>query len=301
MTYIIENANILKGQQINKASLLIDQGKISAIKPSFKRYNYMKMDAKPFIMTPTTILLKRKFPLEKSFSELKNYFIHEFIMNGCTAFLTTIHINQEHELSTKLKYLKTKLLNCPIDYIIGVQISLSNITQSFLRKCKREKVPAIFVEINNSDELYKLPWGWIREAMFPYNSPLIPLFRGKSERENNVARLHWKKLMEIEKIPFIEDELAENKPLSYSVLAKIGIFPFKGNIQQGQELSYNLYLRNDENRNIEEIELFHYHNSKLVITVHKGDVIRANEHVIFRPGFGEHVIIKTPSYYKIEA
>lgn len=301
MTYIIENANILKGQQINKASLLIDKGQISAIKPHFNRYNFMKMNIEPFIMTPTPILLKRKFPLEKSFSELKKYFIDEFILKGCTAFLTTVHINHEYELTAGLKRLRTKLLNCPIDYIIGVQITVPNVTQTFLRKCKREKVPAVFVQIENVDELYQLPWGWLRDAMFPYNSPLIPLFRNKSERENKFARLHWKNLMEKEKIPFIEDELSEETPLSYSALAKIGIYPFKGNIQQGHELSYNLYVRHEENRNIEEMELFHYHNSKLVVTVHKGDVIRANEHVIFRPGFGEHVKINTPSYFKIEA
>lgn len=301
MTYIIEKANILKGQQLYKASLLIDKGQISSINHCFKRYNFMRMNVEPYIMTPTPILLKRKFPLEKSFSDLKKYFIEEFISKGCTAFLTTTNIHQEQELNTELKRLKTKLLNSPIDYVIGVEISVQNLTQTFLRKCKREKVPAIFVQIEHIDDLYRIPWGWIREAMFPYNSPLIPLFRGKSERENKHTKLHWKKLMENEKIPFIADELAEDTPLSYSVLAKIGIFPFKGNIQQGQELSYNLYSMDQTNRMFEENELFHYHKSKLVVTVHKGDVIKANNYVLFRPGFGEHVKIKTPSYLKIEA
>lgn len=301
MTYIIENANILKGKQLTNTSLLIDNGFISAIKPNFNRYTYLRMNTESFIMTPTPILLKRTFPLDKPFSDLKNIFIEEFILKGCTAFLTTTHIHHEQELIKELKRLKTKLLNSPIDYIIGVTTSVQNLTPNFLRLCKREKIPAIFVQIDHEDKLYDLPWGWLREAMFPYNSPLIPLFRGKNERENKLSKLLWTKLMEIEKLPFIADELPEAMPLSYSVLAKIGIYPFKGNIQQGHELSYNLYEREDENRNIEEIELFHYHKSKLVVTVHKGDVIRANEYIMFRPGFGEYVKIKTPSYLKIEA
>ncbi|MFO1444616.1 hypothetical protein KDN24_15700 [Bacillus sp. Bva_UNVM-123] len=301
MTYIIENANILKGKQLNTASLLVDNGRISAMKQSFQKYKFMKMNAEPFIMTPTPTLFKKHLPIEKSFSEFKKYFMDEFILKGSTAFLTVAHISQEHELTTKIKRLKTQLFNCPIDYIIGVQIPVRLVTQTFLRKCKREKVPAIFIEIEQMDELYQLPWGWIREAMFPYNSPLIPVFKANNMKEQKQVHHDWICLMEEERIPFIKHELTEDAPLSNHALAKIGIFPFKSNIQQGHELSYNLYESSDEIRNIEELELFHYHNSKLVVTVHKGEVIRANDFVFFRPGFGEHVKINTPSYLKIEA
>lgn len=48
---------------------------------------------------------------------------------------------------------------------------------------------------------------------------------------------------------------------------------------------------------IEELDLFHYHNHRLLVTVHKGNVIRAGSNVFYRPGFGEEVTVKTPSYY----
>ncbi len=300
MTYIIENANILKGRETKISSLLVHNGQITAIKQSFKRYAYMKMNVSSFIMTSTPILLKNSLPMQSSYIEMKNYFIQEFILKGCTTFLTIANIHSESVLQTELKRLKARLLNCPMDYIIGVQIPIRLITQSFLRKCKREKVPAIFVEIQQMDELYQLPWGWIREAMFPYNSPLIPVFLTDNLREKKQFQLKWQKLMEEEKIPFIENELNEDEPLANSILAKIGIYPFKGNIQHGQELSYNLYMKSTEIEMIEEMELFSYHNNKLAVTVHKGEVIRANEQILFRPGFGEHVKIKTPSYIKID-
>lgn len=298
MTYIIENANMLMDQKIKKASLLIENGKISAIKPIFKRYQFIKMNAEPYIMTPSTILLNKKFPMDKPFPELKKYFKDEFILKGCTTFLTITPVITEHTLLSELKRLKTKLLNSPIDYIIGVRIPIRNLTQAFIRKCKREKVPAIFVETNHVDELYKIPWGWIREAMFPYNSPLIPIFTSDNKRERKRIKIEWMKVMEEAKIPFVKNELDDNEPLPLSVLAKIGIFPFKSSIQQGCELSYNLYLKSNEIRNIEETELFHYHRHKIVVTVHKGEVIRANDNVLFRPGFGEHVKITTPSFYQ---
>ncbi|WNS74024.1 hypothetical protein RRV45_13980 [Bacillus sp. DTU_2020_1000418_1_SI_GHA_SEK_038] len=296
MTYIIEYANILRDQKLTKASLLIDNGSILSIKQDFKRYKYTKMNAEPFIMTPTSILYKKDFPFDKPFLEMKKYYIEEFILKGCTAFLTMATIKYEYELSNAINRLKVQLLNSPIDYIIGVRVPIRLLTQSFLRKCKQEKVPAIFVDIYQMDELYDLPWGWLREAMFPYNSPLIPIFMNANKQDAN----EWNRLMNEEKIPFVEDELTEDQPIPKAILSKIGIYPFKGGIYQGCELSYNFYLKSREIRKIEESQLFHYHREKLVITVQNGDVVRSGSNVVFRPGYGKHVKIKTPSFFRID-
>ena len=42
------------------------------------------------------------------------------------------------------------------------------------------------------------------------------------------------------------------------------------------------------------------HENKLRITVHKGTVIKAGDQLNFQSGFGEHIIIKTPSFYTID-
>lgn len=301
MTYIIENANILKDQKITKASLLIDNGTILSIKPAFKRYKYIRMNADPFIMTPSPILLKTDFPYEKPFQEMKKFYTEEFLIKGCTAFITMAQVHYEHELTDSIKRLKVQLLNSPIDYFIGVKIPVRLLTQSFMRKCKKEKVPAIFVEIEQVDELYDIPWGWLRDAMFPYNSPLIPIFKSAKDREQKEAVTEWIRIMEEEKIPFVKEQIQEDSPIPYSVLSKIGIYPFKASIHQGCELTYNLYWKTREIRKIEEKQLFHYHRDKLVTTVQNGDIIRYGSKVIFRPGHGKHVTIITPSFYKIDA
>lgn len=296
MTYIIENANILKDQTLTNASLLIENGLIVSIKQDFKRYKYIKMNAEPFIMTPTSIFFKKDFPLEKSFQEMKEFYREEFILEGCTTFITVAPVKHEYELSAAIKRLKIQLLNSPIDFIIGVRIPIRLLTPAFLRKCKREKVPAVFVDINQVDELYDLPWGWLREAMFPYNSPLIPIFTNSNKQAAN----EWSRLMKEEKIPFVQEELQEGQPIPNDVLCKMGIYPFKASIYQGCELSYNFYLQSREIRKIEESELFHYHRDKLVITVQNGVVIRSGNDVVYRPGYGKHVKIKTPSFFKID-
>ena len=300
MAYIIENANILKEKKLHKTSLLVEKGRISMMRSDFNRYKHMRMNFDSYIMTPPPVLLIKEFPSHLSFQEMKHFYINEIILKGCTVFLTAARVHLEHELTSEIKRLKMKLINSPVDYVIGVRIPVRLLSPSFLRKCRREKVPAIFVDVCDEQELRRLPWGWLREAMFPYNSPLIPIFHGEIEKSLKQLKALWKETLEKERIPAIYEEIKENEPIPLPILSKIGIIPLKANIQQGTELSYNLYHTDAQIRYIEEDGLFHYHRNKLIITVHKGEVITAANKVYFRPGQGEHVEIKTPSFYKLE-
>jgi hypothetical protein len=85
--------------------------------------------------------------------------------------------------------------------------------------------------------------------------------------------------------------------LSVQVLNKIGLFPQKASLLHGSEVSYNLFLKAREIINVDEVELFHYHSDRLVVTVNKGKVVRAGEEVLFKPGYGEYVRVRTPSYF----
>lgn len=300
MTYIIDHANILKNQELLKASLLIDKGTILSIRQSFNKYKYIRMNAEPYIMTPTSILFKKEIPIEKTFQELKKFFIEEFILKGCTAFLTTARINHEYELSEKLRRIKVQLINSPIDYFIGIVIPARLLTTSFVRKCKKEKIPAVMIEIESVDELKNIPWGWLREALFPYNSCLIPDFTCINKKEEKKVQEEWNRVMEAEKLPHLKEQINENHPIPLHIMAQIGIYPLKGRIGQGSELSYNLYINNKEFENLDEERLFYNYKDKLLVTVHKGEIIRSGKDVVFRPGYGSHVKIITPSFFKIE-
>ncbi|WP_080845458.1 hypothetical protein [Cytobacillus gottheilii] len=297
MAYIIENANIVSGETIKESSLLVEKGKIATVKNSFQRYKYMRMDANSYLLTPIHVMYDSQFPNLGSYSNQKSYFTEEYILKGATVILTSVYVHFEKDLKANIKRIKTNLLNSPIDYIIGVRIPMRLLTPSFLLKSKRERIPAIFIEIDNIEELNNLPWGWIRESMFPYNSPLIPVITCEHPAERALALKTWKKIIKREKIPAISEELPEKTTLTRSVLAKIGIYPIKAAIQIGSEVSYNFYSHGREIIKIEELELNDYHKDRLAVTVHKGTVIRAGDEVLYRPGFGEHILIKTPSYF----
>ncbi|MBT2656391.1 hypothetical protein J7E81_14320 [Bacillus sp. ISL-18] len=297
--YIIENANILKNKQIMTTSLFIADERITMVKKCTSHDQYMRMNVEPFIMTPSYVLLSSSIPYKESFQALKSYISEHFLVKGCTTIFTYVDLLYENQLADKINELKTALNSSPIDFIIGVKISANLITPSLMRTCKKYKIPAIFVELHEFDELESIPWGWVREAMFPYNCPLIPLISSPQKKEASLVLSKWKDRMVKEKIPAIYEPIEENHPLPIPILNKIGLYPQKGSLMAGTELSYNLYLMEKEIRKVDEESLFHYHSNRLVVTVHKGKVIRSGNKVLFSPGSGEYVKVRTPSYFSL--
>jgi hypothetical protein len=299
MGYIIENANILKETKLTKSSLLIEGDRIAAKNEHIHQNKLIKMNAESYIMTPSYVLLDTRIPLNASFQEFRKYMVENFLLKGCTTLLTYSSITYESELTEKIKETKTALISSPIDFLISVKVSLRLLTPSFIRKCKKERIPAIFIDIEDLNELNNIPWGWIREALFPYNCPLVPLISNDLKKDERRALSKWKDIMKNEKIPAILEEMKENQPLSVQVLNKIGLFPQKASLLHGSEVSYNLFLKAREIINVDEVELFHYHSDRLVVTVNKGKVVRAGEEVLFKPGYGEYVRVRTPSYFAL--
>ncbi|WP_071395584.1 hypothetical protein [Bacillus tuaregi] len=295
MAYIIENVNRLINGQLDRTSLMIEQNKVAYIKSSLEKYRFMRMNAESYIMTPTYAIFDTQIPVDESFQRQKDYYSSHFIMKGCTILLTYVSIDYEYELGNKLMLGEKGLLNSPIDYLLGVKIPIRLLTPSFMRKCKQKGIPAVFVDIKNKEELETLPWGWIREAMFPLNSPLIPIFpREYNRKELKQVKALWQKVTKKEKLPSLEDEIPHQFPIKEVELAKIKLYPVKASIQQGREVSYNLYEYSSISR-LDGSTLFEPAEEKLLVTVHKGKVIRAGKQVFFQPGCGENINIKLQS------
>jgi hypothetical protein len=297
--YIIENANILKDERIINQSIMVSEDRITTIQTSLSQNRLMKMNIEPFIMTPTFVLLNSTLPKIRSFKDMKNSITEHFLLKGCTILFTYANVSFEAELAEKINEVKTSLISSPLDFLIGVRIPTRLLTPNFMRNCKKYKVPAIFVELTNQGELEEIPWGWIREALFPFNCPLIPIISPSIKKEHKTVLSKWKGIMLKEKIPALFEEVAENQPLSVPLLNKVGLYPHKASLMSGTELSYNLYLKGKEINKVDEVGLFHYHGDRLVVTVHKGKVIRSAGNVLFKPGNGEHVKVRTPSYFSL--
>jgi len=295
--YIIENAIIRKENRIVENTMMVNGSRIVSLFQSAQKSALMKMDASPYVMTPTFAVLDTGFAETESYLELKDYFINHFLSKGCTILLTYVKVTSEKEIDVQLKLHKNLLINSPIDYVIGIRISIKQLTAAIIRKCKKDKLPAIFIEIGEKEDLDKVPWGWIREAMFPYNCPLIPVLDKVPPKKRSSILSEWHDRMKAERIPSLPQEICDNIPLSLSVLNKIGLLPERAGLLHGGELSYNLYEKNEKILNVDTKDLFLYHKERLLVTVHKGKVVMAGKDVLYKPGYGEHINVTTPSYF----
>lgn len=299
MTYLIENANVLSGKEVRTRSMIVKDTRIEQTGNGYGKYAFMKMDLSKYLMTPSFVFINSRLPAIKSSFEMKDYLVNEIIKKGCTTLVTVVEIDYEYEIVQKVRKASISLLNSPLDFVVCIKVPVKLLTVNLLRICKKEKIPAIFVKLDEQDSFENLPWGWLREAIFPYNAPLIPVINGRSERVNKQILSKWCKVIQREKMPGLSIEIKENEPLSIPILNKIGIYPSKASLIQGSELSYNLFLKNRETMhqhlNLDELMTL----QSLLVTVHKGKVIRYGEEVIYKPGCGEHVKITTPSFFAI--
>lgn len=222
MTYIIENANLYKHNQLVTTSLLVNDGKILSVQPTFSKYLYMKMNANDFLMTSTSVFYADGIPDQNEHFEIENYMTSRYLNQGCTAVLVSAEIQHVNEFDNAIEQVRQFYQNSPLDYTIAVKIHIKDFTVPFVQKCKQKKIPAIFLEFQDKRELYKIPWGWVRDALFPYNCPLIPVI---GKEQEFILLETWKSILKREKIPHIEEPLTEQTPLKLQVLKKIGIYP----------------------------------------------------------------------------
>ena len=298
MTYIIAQAKVLKLDRIVNCSILVKDNRIDYISTNMKRLRLMRVNVSNFLLTPGHVMIDFAFPQHQTFQQTKEYFRSKYLAKGCTTILAITHIQYERELPRKLNQLKHLLINSPIDYYVGVKIPLTTLTPSFIRACKRNKVPVVLIEIENESDLIQVPWGWIAESFFSYSLPLIPLWSSKvhSNRLKNTVEM-WKNLMKENQIPTIPLCPKENTPLSLDVLKKIGIYPAKGDIRIGGEVDYNLYDLNEISYTVDQRPLVDYHCHMPKITMHKGKFVKISEQIYFHPGFGDECTVKVPGHF----
>lgn len=295
MPYIIDEAHLVKNQRIERCSLVVDGNRIDYISGQTKQYQWIRMPVREFLLTPGHVMLDFSFQQPRTFSEFKQYVQHHLIARGCTTLLAVCDVVYEKQLPKALQQLRQHLLNSPIDYFIGVKIPLRTLTPSFVRTCKRLKIPVIFIDLQGDEVLHDIPWSWIYEALYAYPLTFVPHWMN-NERSKKLEAL-WCEVLYANRLPFVPFSLQERTPLSLDVLKKIGIYPQKGDLRIGGEVDYNLYEHELLSRLVAQNEIVDYDNHVPVITVHKGRLLKVQEQFFFYPGFGKERTIRAPGMF----
>lgn len=299
MAYIIDNAQVKKGNSVMTCSLLIKDNRIDYITDHFNTLLYKKIDTSRYLLTPGHVIIDFTFSPDMTFPQFKEYFKEKFLQKGVTTVLFIIDVHYERELEQKLNKIRLGLLNCPIDYYLGVRIPLRALTPAFIRQCKKQKIPVVFIDLPDClESLEKVQWGWIRDAVYGYYLPLAPIFKmDMPKRELQKWTRLWRQLTSENQVPAIPFSLNEYQVLNQNVLKKIGIYPDKGDIRIGGEVDYNLYDKEEIGSIYGDLSSL-YQNYTPNITVHKNVTIKDGEKIFFKPGFGNECIVKIPGFFK---
>ena len=299
MAYIIDQANVYKESKVLKCSILVNDNRIDYISPNLDRLKFIRMNFSNYLSTPRHVMLTSSFSSNLPFHQFKEIMQDKYLSNGCTTVLVVSEVARERELEHTLKRTKSNLINSPIDFFIGIRVPLNILTPSLIRACKRKKIPILFVEINDVKDLHSVPWGWIKEAIFPYSFPIVPIWIEKQKSRFHAKRRSevWNKMILDMGLPSIETGLQEDIPLSKDTLKKIGIYPTKGDIRTQGDLDYNLYDLNDLSDSVEELSILDYHSHIPSVTMHKGKPMKIQSKVYFRPGFGKECKVVLPGRF----
>ena len=294
MAYILKDVYCEREGNVDQLSFFIQNNKITSIRHHFRYAKCFYVDLSRYLIGPTHVVADLSFP-NLNFTDYKQYMINEFLRKGCTTLLVPFKVEYEFSWKEQLQKIRKQLVGSPIDYVLSVRIPARLVTPSMIRRCKREKISSIFVEITEETNLYQIEWGWMREAMFPYPVTLIPhvLIEDKKRRMEKLEI--WTSILSQVGIPFLEKPIPSFTPISKEELMKLGIYPQKGFLQVGGEVSYNLYdlPKREDKTSIQ------YDSNKLCITVDKGKVIRAGDHISYHSGAGNEVPIHVPQFFQI--
>ncbi|MGE6258831.1 hypothetical protein ACQKCU_13155 [Heyndrickxia sporothermodurans] len=293
--YIIDQANVYseEKQEYKKISFFIKNNIVHSVRPLYSKTRLIKMDVSPFVMTPTHVMLDTNIPCE-SFQSLKQYSIKNYLLKGCHTIITPFSIQYESQFDEELHRKRIALLNSPVDYVIALKAPIEKITPQMIRKCKKEKIAIILLEIKDIHSIQQIAWSWIREAMFPYNPILVPIISDYDASKKKVILKKWNEILDQDKVPRTIEEIHEKRPISIKNLKKFGLYPKRGDLNIGGEINYNLYFKN---KKVAEQNPIHYDSDRLAIMIHKGRVTTTIGQAVFRPGFGEEILIRRTSLF----
>lgn len=297
LPYIIDHVWMFDEHQHKTCSILVENGEIRRIQPSLSNLRFMRLDGRPYILTPGQVFLDDSLHQYATFQEFKKEIKQSFLQKGCTTIIHIIDIRYEREIIEKLKERRRKLLNTPIDYLFILRIPLNKLTPSFIRLCKKLRIPAIILRVESQDELAQLPWGWIKESLFPRPIALLPQLESSSLHP--MIEKKWKRLMKEHRLLSEGSQLEMRQSLSKSTLMKIGLYPERGVIRQGANVTYNLYVRDLKADLVEENAFVDYDNHIPEIIVHNENVIKAGKHYYYQPGTGREIKQVYPGRFQV--
>lgn len=297
MAYIIDKINLLENNKVVKCSILIQGSTFRFIENNLDKFRFMKMDLSAYLMTPGFAMIDQTVQHLHDCQTFKKYLKH-LILKGCTFLIAAVDLSCEREWNEKERLIRKIMMNSSIDYSFAAKVPLKRLNPPLVRMLKRRNIPLIIVDIKKEDEFEKVVWEWVREALFPVQTPIFPHFSAKDSFVQKHLQLKWSNIVERYKLPSVKECPKDGEPLEKDALMKIGLYPLRCEILCGSNVDYNLFPLIDL---VEKNGQLDYDNHNPEVIVHNGIVLKAGERIFFRPGAGKEIRLTAPGRFKINS
>ncbi len=285
MKYILDSVDKVEEGSVINRTYFIHGKKIKYVNEKMDKLRFPRLNANGFTLTPGYIM--NDFTItEKLGWEVYKERMLKLIKLGCTTVVIYCDVPYEKQLLSKLNTARHRMINSSIDYVVGVSTTIKALSPSFIRRCKRERVPIILLKVNDLSDLSKIAWPRIKEAMLSYSLLIIPTWDHLSlrKKESHLLRKEWSYISEFNRIPTCLDFPEEYTPFSKNLLKRTGIYPQKGEMVVGSDVDYNLFLKENE-CNVPEV------------VVAKGKILKAGQEVFLKPGYGKEMKVDIPGQF----
>lgn len=286
MPYIIEKISLFENANLKETNIVVKKNVIYSRDTSVKKVNFIRLQLDKHIMIASESVLGS---LEEWQTDGLIY-AEKMLNLGSTTVIFPVDVAHEYQIKQNMESARTLLEHFPLDYVLILRMRVSLIKPSVVRYCRMNYIPAVIVVINDLIELQRVSWSWIREAVFPYKLVFLPCFN----KRNHHQYTYWGELLKESEISHTPESLPIHEHLPKSTLKLLGLYPFKGVIRSGGEVSYNIIKEIDYKCLINSERTYY---DKIEFTVFKNEVVRSGADITLPTGKGEELIIKVPGYF----
>lgn len=284
MSYIIEKIMLFENEQLQYCDLVVKNNVIYSRDVSVLQMKFIRLNMdKHIIMTTESVYGN----LEQWKTEGIEY-AKRMVLLGATTLVFPVDVQSDQKLKAIFQKAREDLSSFPLDYVLVIRIPFSALKPKLIRMCRLLHIPVCVVMMNGQEKFREVMWKGIKEAVFPYKLVFVP------QCDEGMNLNEWNRCMDDGLISLHNRFPDEATHLSKSLLKKIGIYPHKGILRSGGDVTYNVLKESNIDYLMNE-DLAYY--DKIEYTVFKNKVIRVGQEVDFTKTAGEELVIKVPGFF----
>ncbi|WP_227936202.1 hypothetical protein [Alkalihalobacillus deserti] len=299
--YLLDKATKVDEEVNTLRSYLIKDGQIQYTTSTFDKWNKSRVAMNGTLMTNGRITFDDQMLNCLNFRDFQEHQT-QLITKGFTTVTVAPLVKYEKQIEAEFKRSKHALASSTLDFVIGLTLPINLLRTSVLRLCQNLRIPFLRIQIQSFNEIRKLPWTHLSQTLLTYPIVLIPVMEPSSMKLENVLTKEWEThcaTFQIHTATSLQPLESWTKPL----LQKVGLYPRKGTLLNGSDADYLLFHEENKNNHhfIEQKVAWEdqnvYHKKEPVIVVMKGEIVKSNDTISLRPGFGRLVEVVRPGRF----